>query len=497
MICYHHTDMDGKSGGYIVHKYKPSMIEDNAQNYIPTNYGDNFDKHTEKDDVFIVDISISEGDYKKLINACKTARSVTWIDHHATSVETIARHKEELQRISNLTYFVNTCACGSALAYAYLHIPQDHLMKIRDISENEEYSIDAAYKDGAIKVIISKKNTKDNSGYVWHDYNIPLPLWLSYVDDYDCWKQQYQPNTDYFYLAYESFDTRVVVYNSKYERYEFNNFYDNLVYNPDSVRYLVSTGGNIHKYVHSQYTRELSHTFEYTDKNGTTFICKNGCHNSWEFEHLLEKYPAAILFHYSGKDGLWHYSVYSDEKSNYNCKDFAEKYNGGGHVHASGFSTKYLIFTSPKHQEKKKTDNVIFLGGTCNEDPWRQEFIKIWDRNYIGDEKIELFNPVVDDWTEDDSKKEEEVKKTARINLFVITSNMTGAYSIAEAVESANNLPGKTMLLVIEEGFDEGALRSLKASGKFVVSHDGIYKTYKDRSVNSMISLVNDVIDAL
>ena len=105
LICYHHTDMDGKSAGWLVHSHKPQGIEDHPKSYIMTDYVDKFDKHTAKDDVFLVDVSISDTSYEDFINLCNTARTVTWIDHHQTSLEIIEKHRDELQKISNLLCF--------------------------------------------------------------------------------------------------------------------------------------------------------------------------------------------------------------------------------------------------------------------------------------------------------------------------------------------------------------------------------------------------------
>ena len=66
----------------------------------------------------------------------------------------------------------------------------------------------------------------------------------------------------------------------------------------------------------------------------------------------------------------------------------------------------------------------VFLGGTCNESTWRDELIKKL--------KIDYFNPVVDDWTEECYKEELRQREICDYCLYVITPKMTGVYSIAE-----------------------------------------------------------------
>lgn len=102
---------------------------------------------------------------------------------------------------------------------------------------------------------------------------------------------------------------------------------------------------------------------------------------------------------------------------------------------------------------------TIFLGGTCNESSWRDELMPM-----LEDAGFEYFNPVVDDWTPDFIAIENQIKsKQDTIELYVITSQMTGVYSIAEAVQSSNKRPRQTIFCVLEQGFDEGQLRSLRA----------------------------------
>ena len=73
----------------------------------------------------------------------------------------------------------------------------------------------------------------------------------------------------------------------------------------------------------------------------------------------------------------------------------------------------------------------VFLGGTCNNSTWRDEIIPMLEK-----EGIEYFNPVTDNWTEKSQKIEESEKESCNIHLYVITKEMKGVYSIAEAVDS-------------------------------------------------------------
>lgn len=108
---------------------------------------------------------------------------------------------------------------------------------------------------------------------------------------------------------------------------------------------------------------------------------------------------------------------------------------------------------------KLKKDSVVFLGGTCNNSTWREELIPLLEKN-----EIKYFNPIVSDWNEEAQKREDEIKDNDKnINLFVITKEMTGAFSIAEVVDSSNKKPKNTIFMVKKEGFDKHQLKSLNA----------------------------------
>lgn len=102
----------------------------------------------------------------------------------------------------------------------------------------------------------------------------------------------------------------------------------------------------------------------------------------------------------------------------------------------------------------------VFLGGTCNNSTWRQELIP-WLT-------IDYFDPVVPDWTPECQAEEIKQRVICDFVLYCITKEMTGVYSVAEVVDDSNKRPDRTIFLLLEDGFDEGQLRSLRAVAKMV-----------------------------
>lgn len=85
---------------------------------------------------------------------------------------------------------------------------------------------------------------------------------------------------------------------------------------------------------------------------------------------------------------------------------------------------------------------LVFLGGTCNGSLWREDAVRILEP--LG---WTCFNPVVPRWTEEAQAKEEEVKRIADAQLFLITPRMTSFFSFMEALDAAHR-GVRVMLLV-------------------------------------------------
>jgi len=126
----------------------------------------------------------------------------------------------------------------------------------------------------------------------------------------------------------------------------------------------------------------------------------------------------------------------------------------------------------------------VFLGGTCGSTLWRDELTKQLHTAY--------FNPIVDDWTEECIAIEDNEKENlCDIHLYVITKEMQGVYSIAEAVDSANRKDICTIFHVESEGFSEHQIRSLDAVSSLIKKRGGYVSSAKNMA--QLAAIINNI----
>ncbi len=108
--------------------------------------------------------------------------------------------------------------------------------------------------------------------------------------------------------------------------------------------------------------------------------------------------------------------------------------------------------------QKQNIRLKVFLGGTCNGRDYRQDLIPMI--------KIPYFNPVVDNWTPQDQENERiEKEEKCGIHLYVITPEIKGVFSIAEAVQSTYTQNVVTVFCILnKEMFEPQMLKSLEAT---------------------------------
>lgn len=137
--------------------------------------------------------------------------------------------------------------------------------------------------------------------------------------------------------------------------------------------------------------------------------------------------------------------------------------------------------------------NKVFLGGTSTGWDWRKLLIK--DLKNI---KLDFFNPIVEDWTEEDQKNEIiEREQKCNIHLYCITSDMVGVYSIAEIMDSVlffNNQVVKTLAVIFEDGFDERQLKSLKAVKDLIILRGGNCEIIKKDDIGEVKHFIKNLL---
>ena len=113
----------------------------------------------------------------------------------------------------------------------------------------------------------------------------------------------------------------------------------------------------------------------------------------------------------------------------------------------------------------------VFLGGTCNDSLWRDDFIKKLNLDY--------FNPVGDDWTPEMMAEEIKQREECDFCLYVLTPKMEGFFSVAEVIEDSIKQPGKTIFsyLTTDNGqtFSNVQLRSLGQVAEMVKRNGANY----------------------
>lgn len=126
--------------------------------------------------------------------------------------------------------------------------------------------------------------------------------------------------------------------------------------------------------------------------------------------------------------------------------------------------------------------NKIFLGGTCAGTTWRDELMKLV--------QVDMFNPVVENWTPECQIREEQEKEMwCNVHFYLISKEMQGVFSIAEVIDSVHNPRKRTILHVVPDGFEGHQLKSLRAVVDLVNKRGGI--AYVDEDISRSARVLN------
>lgn len=306
IYIYHHNDHDGIVAAGILNDYleKKLMIHltelDNYTNieFIMIDYSVelNFDHidFNKGDEVYFLDYSFTSkqnrDEFEKLLKRRIDGDEVVWIDHHKTSVGLFEEY--------NIPGIRKEGLCGAAWTYLYL---QEYVLENPDLPK------------------------------IFHSSRL-IPVFLKYIDDYDCWKKIYPVTNDFHYGFTASHPTDAII--------------SNLLSSGVGIDKIIFAGEKIQEYFkfeNKEYHVDM-YGFEFTlpeEHGGYKCFCMNRKGNSLMFGDKIKEYDAVIPFYYV--DGKWKYSIFT-ENDNVDCEFVARSYGGGGHPKAAGWVINELIF---------------------------------------------------------------------------------------------------------------------------------------------------------
>jgi len=289
MKCFYHNDLDGRCAGSIVAQYTNNY---NKEDYFEVDYIMNLpvDNIVDGEQIFFVDYSFKDNTKEILNTLMQKGCDVIWIDHHTSSINLVEMYPE-LNSIKGLR---KDKISGAALTYMYFY--------------NCEFDT--------------------------------IPYYIKLVSDYDCWIYKFDPDTTHFKLGIESenFDALDLIWKSLFDESDNIGYYKMVA---SAKERLIGTGKIIKGYIDQDNNYYREHFSYETEIEGYKCLVVNRKTNSWVFGEKYSDYPLVMVWVFNGTK--YSYSIFSGD-STVDCSKIAEKFGGGGHRGAAGFSSDELLF---------------------------------------------------------------------------------------------------------------------------------------------------------
>ena len=282
MKCFYHNDLDGRCAGSIVALYERNF---NKEDFFEVDYVMELplEKIQKDERVYFVDYSFKKDTVWQLTQILKKTSDVIWIDHHTSSLNL----EEELPWVKEVEGIRQDKISGAGLTYMYLY-----------------------------------NCSFDN-----------LPYYIKLVSDYDCWVYDFDPDTTYFKIGVDTknFDALDDIW---IELFDAKSIYA-------VVNNIIEIGKVIKGYIDQDNNYYRNHFSYESEIEGYKCLVVNRKSNSWVFGDKYNKYPLVIVWVFDGKK--YTYSIFSSNKD-IDCSKIAERFGGGGHRGAAGFSSDELLF---------------------------------------------------------------------------------------------------------------------------------------------------------
>lgn len=314
MKVFYHNDMDGHAAGAIVAAVMRIRTEDDMHE---VSYTDPIpvDIISDNELVFFVDYSFTKATKNILDKLIAKHCTIVWIDHHISSKNLIENYPVHTDKIITK---IEMGYCGALLTWKFF---SESVGKIL-IKNNNGNDLETTF-------LYTKKNDKNL---------IDIPHALKLIDDYDCWKHNLI-NSDEFKLGMDCANTnpmnfsfwRDLLGNQRALMYDMN----------ESLEHIIINRGRIVKSYLDKFNESYSNNYGFEAiLDGCKVYACNLKTNSWVFGDRIRRYDACVGFVFDGQK--YQYSIYS-ENPEISCAEIAEKFGGGGHPGAAGFTTDEFV----------------------------------------------------------------------------------------------------------------------------------------------------------
>ena len=289
-----HNDLDGYSAGYVILQ----ALKDKNCKITHLNYDKEpaLEEIKSGDTVYITDYSLTNDQYRQILELVGDEGHLIWCDHHISAIE---RYNEDntlfLEGIRSTKY------CGALLTWCYFN----------NIDTDE------------IENILSYQDICDRA-----------PEWLLIVDAWDTWKldSEYRRDAELLNLAVA------------------NILSDDIM--PDivaRVRDYIKIGRHYEAYRNQwarafrdkyMFKKEIDGSIFGVDRKITVASMNIGCANSTYFGEVVDEVDVCMTQCFDGQK--WTVSLYSNKKD-IDCSKAAKTFGGGGHKGAAGYSIETMF----------------------------------------------------------------------------------------------------------------------------------------------------------
>lgn len=340
---YHHLDADGYCAAATLLRYFLNKIDrKDILTYSCVHSSEmNFSNVDTGDVVFIVDYSFPDCDkegLKKLYET--TTKEIYWIDHHKTTDNIISESKVFEEFAENGLVETSNLYAGCLLTYLWCMMHR--------LSDQNEILINKTSSEH-IHRFLYEKNTRTIS--------LNVPKWIRLVSDHDTFRHEINGSMD-FVTGLSAYGLTSVFIDPE-SKLSFVNRYQN---DDSMIDTICNTGKNINDYNEKRNKSLVERNsfdvmFQFVDQETNNsewynVTCINGYGNSTVFGEKYNTSDAVCIFDYDGC--VYAYSMYARDDSKIDCSAvalyFKKRYhlNGGGHLHAAGWSAPVNIF---EHEE--------------------------------------------------------------------------------------------------------------------------------------------------